>query len=108
MEGNKTTVRRSRRTASSRVAPAAARKEPAKPRVAKPKPSARTDVVTSRAPQEKLRMVEMAAYFRAERRGFEPGHEIEDWIAAEAEIDAQFAAVPEKKPARRARKAPSN
>jgi hypothetical protein len=25
------------------------------------------------------------AYFKAEARGFEPGHEIEDWLAAEAE-----------------------
>lgn len=28
----------------------------------------------------------IAAYFRAERRGFVPGHEAEDWLAAEAEI----------------------
>ena len=27
-----------------------------------------------------------AAYFLAHRRGFEPGHELEDWIAAEAQI----------------------
>ncbi len=27
-----------------------------------------------------------AAYFRAERRGFAPGHELEDWLAAEEEI----------------------
>jgi DUF2934 family protein len=27
------------------------------------------------------------AYFRAQRRGFEPGHELEDWLAAEAEVD---------------------
>jgi hypothetical protein len=26
-----------------------------------------------------------AAYYRAERRGFQPGSEIEDWLAAEAE-----------------------
>jgi len=29
--------------------------------------------------------VAMAAYFIAEKRGFEPGHELEDWVAAEAE-----------------------
>lgn len=28
------------------------------------------------------------AYYRAERRGFEPGYELEDWLAAEAAIDA--------------------
>jgi hypothetical protein len=31
--------------------------------------------------------VALAAYFIAERRGFEPGHELDDWLAAEAEID---------------------
>jgi hypothetical protein len=29
-----------------------------------------------------------AAYYRAEKRGFEAGHELEDWMAAEQEIDA--------------------
>ena len=27
------------------------------------------------------------AYFRAQQRGFEPGHELEDWLAAEEETD---------------------
>jgi len=31
------------------------------------------------------------AYFRALKRGFEPGHELEDWLAAEAEIDQRNA-----------------
>lgn len=26
------------------------------------------------------------AYYRAEKRGFVPGHELEDWLAAEREI----------------------
>jgi hypothetical protein len=29
-----------------------------------------------------------AAFFRAAARGFEPGHEWDDWLAAEKEIDA--------------------
>jgi hypothetical protein len=33
-------------------------------------------------------MIALDAYLRAERRGFEPGHELEDWLAAQAEIDA--------------------
>lgn len=33
-------------------------------------------------------MVAQAAYLRAERRGFAPGGELEDWAAAEAEVDA--------------------
>lgn len=34
-------------------------------------------------------MVSEAAYYRAEKRDFVSGHEMEDWIAAEAEIIAQ-------------------
>jgi hypothetical protein len=26
------------------------------------------------------------AYYKAESRGFEPGHELDDWLAAEAEV----------------------
>jgi hypothetical protein len=32
-------------------------------------------------------MVAEAAYLRAERRGFSHGHDVEDWLAAEAEVD---------------------
>jgi hypothetical protein len=28
-----------------------------------------------------------AAYWRAERRGFEPGHELDDWLQAEKDVD---------------------
>jgi Protein of unknown function (DUF2934) len=33
-------------------------------------------------------MIAQAAYLRAERRGFASGGEVEDWLAAEAEVDA--------------------
>lgn len=33
-------------------------------------------------------MIAESAYLRAERRGFAPGGEVEDWIAAEREVDA--------------------
>ena len=33
-------------------------------------------------------MIALAAYLRAERRGFTAGGEEEDWLAAEAEVDA--------------------
>jgi len=32
-------------------------------------------------------LVAAEAYFLAERRGFAAGHELEDWIAAEAAVD---------------------
>ena len=38
-------------------------------------------------PAERQQMVAEAAYFRAERRGFAAGGELEDWIQAESEID---------------------
>jgi hypothetical protein len=39
-----------------------------------------------------------AAYYRAERRGFKPGHELEDWLAAEAEIRSLWARAFEEAP----------
>ena len=36
-------------------------------------------------------MIAAAAYLRAERRRFVPGAEWEDWLQAEAEVDAQLA-----------------
>jgi hypothetical protein len=35
-------------------------------------------------------LIAKAAYFRAESRGFAPGHETEDWLAAESEVDAKL------------------
>jgi hypothetical protein len=35
-------------------------------------------------------MIADAAWFRAEKRGFAPGHELEDWLAAEREVDARL------------------
>ncbi len=47
---------------------------------------------SSNAPDEqstrtRRRRVEESAYYRAERRGFEPGADLDDWYAAEAEED---------------------
>lgn len=36
--------------------------------------------------EDRTSRVAIAAYFKAEARGFEPGHEMEDWLAAEAEV----------------------
>jgi hypothetical protein len=33
-------------------------------------------------------MIATAAYFLAEQRGFEPGHELEDWLTAEQKVRA--------------------
>lgn len=38
-------------------------------------------------PEERARMIAEAAFFRAERRGFVPGGELDDWLQAEREIE---------------------
>ncbi len=56
---------------------------------AKPKPE-NAEVHPGSSPalstQERERLVARAAYFRAEKRGFAPGCELQDWIEAEAEV----------------------
>lgn len=64
-----------RTTASAKVAP---RRRSAEPQTA----SAKT------APEQRQQLIAQAAYFIAERRGFAPGNELEDWLQAEAEIEA--------------------
>ena len=41
-------------------------------------------------PEERERMIQEAAYFHYVERGFEPGHEVEDWLAAEAEVGREI------------------
>jgi hypothetical protein len=40
--------------------------------------------------QDRSARIAEAAYFRAQQRGFAPGYELEDWLAAEKDIDATF------------------
>ena len=57
----------------------AVKKQPAKPRAASPQ--ARND-----QGEDLNKLIAEKAYYRAQQRGFEPGHELEDWIAAEKEV----------------------
>ena len=41
-------------------------------------------------PGQRAALIAKAAYYRAEKRGFAPGHETEDWLAAETEVDAKL------------------
>lgn len=61
----------------------------AKAAAAKPRmPRARAKRSGALAPEERQRFIAEAAYFKAERRGFAKGGDVDDWIEAEAEIDA--------------------
>jgi hypothetical protein len=42
-------------------------------------------------PEQRHFMIAEAAYYRAERRGFEGGYEWQDWMDAEAEIERMIA-----------------
>lgn len=41
-------------------------------------------------PEQRAALIAEAAFFRAEKRGFAPGREFEDWLAAESEVDAEL------------------
>jgi hypothetical protein len=64
--------------------PAVARKPAAAKAAAKPKAGTGKLSVT---PEQRYMMICEAAYYRAERRGFSPENEIQDWLDAEAEIN---------------------
>lgn len=83
-----------------------AAKSPAKRKAAAPskKPAVRAKPVAAAPPkqsskplpvaasgEQRLALIAEAAYFRAERRGFSGGSELEDWLQAEAEVDGFLA-----------------
>jgi hypothetical protein len=42
------------------------------------------------SPEERHQMIAVAAYYLAEQRGFCTGYEIQDWFAAQEEVDRQL------------------
>jgi hypothetical protein len=71
---------------TKRINAASAQKEPDRGEL--PRPGTEVSVRIGLIPAS-LRhdMISESAYFRAEARGFFPGRELEDWLAAEREID---------------------
>ncbi|OGA27919.1 MAG: hypothetical protein A3F77_05770 [Betaproteobacteria bacterium RIFCSPLOWO2_12_FULL_67_28] len=47
--------------------------------------------------EERARMVALAAYFRSQKRGFDPGRDLQDWLEAEAEVDATLGLRPARR-----------
>ena len=69
------------------------RKTPRKAAPATPRPDSRpasmpaaSGLRAQSSSEDTRRQIAEAAYFRAKERGFEPGHELEDWIEAESEV----------------------
>lgn len=61
-----------------------------------------------RTPQEHEHMIREAAYYRYLEHGCCDGHDVDDWLEAEAEIDrvAEPTATPDKAPGRSVKRPP--
>jgi hypothetical protein len=65
------------------------RKSPSSRPPSKDTTSPQTEAGTA-PPVDRYASIAQAAYFRSQHRGFKPGHEMEDWLAAEAEVDQRL------------------
>ena len=61
---------------------APAKKAATKKAASKPAKPSKLDIT----PEERWKMIAIAAYHKAEKRGFAPGKELQDWAEAEKEI----------------------
>jgi hypothetical protein len=96
-------TRKPTRKPRAAAVPKPAAKKAASVRTAARKPAPVRPAVAKPSAAEREAMVRTAAYYRAERRGFAPGYEWDDWLAAEAEVSAPGGPQPTPKP----RKAPA-
>jgi len=99
-------TRRPARKARTVAAPKPAAKAAVTGKTSARNPTARVRTAVAKPPAaEREELIRTAAYYRAERRGFAPGYEWEDWLAAEAEVATlagpQPAPTPRKAPARK-------
>ena len=71
------------------------KKTTAKPRQTTAKKVAKKSTISSKSQtssinitsEERWKMIAIAAYHKAEKRGFAPGNELQDWAEAEQEVD---------------------
>jgi len=77
-------------------AAAAAPAPEAQPKLAKARITTKKPEIVRSEPRANLVPINLddeirqIAYLRSERRGFEPGHETEDWLAAEHEVRKRY------------------
>jgi hypothetical protein len=64
-----------------------ASKATAKKKVSKKKTASAKKSSPLISPRERYEMIATMAYYRAEQRNFEPGHDTEDWFECERIID---------------------
>lgn len=76
-------------TTTSRKTSVKAPSTSAAPKVARRAATTKPNSQPAMTPEQRRDMIAMTAYYLAERRGFEPGHELTDWLEAEQQIDQQ-------------------
>jgi hypothetical protein len=59
--------------------------KPTRKKVKKPIPTIGLEPKQELSINDKAIRIAVSAYLKAEARGYEPGHEIQDWLEAEAE-----------------------
>jgi hypothetical protein len=85
---NPSTPNKSPRTRKRSTVKATSRQPEAAPVASDSTPAPAAAIVLSLSTVDRELMIRTAAYYRAERRNFASGHALEDWLAAESEIDA--------------------
>jgi hypothetical protein len=70
------------------------RPTPTPPRARSQRKSAAATPRSPLSEEARRELIAVGAYLRAERRGFSHGHAEEDWLAAEAEVDALLRVSP--------------
>ena len=91
----KATASSTRKPAGKKITqPASPKKKPAKATPSRQQTNAkRVEKAVAKilvSPEQRYQMIAAEAYLLAESRGFVSGHALDDWIAAEAKIDAMI------------------
>lgn len=58
-------------------------------KVSRKKPIAKEGSTLESNNEDSLTRIAVAAYYKSETRGYEPGHELQDWLEAEAEFSSK-------------------
>lgn len=57
--------------------------------VSKKKPTHKVKPKLEHGDEDNLTRIALSAYYKAEARGYQPGHELQDWLEAEAEFSSK-------------------
>ncbi len=89
---------RLRRNVKSAAELAAAQPPATDPPAANPPGAAVSSSSAELSASDRYRQIRVFAYYKAEQRGFAPGHMWDDWLAAEREVNARNSGGPVKAP----------